>query len=194
MGESNHIWRTPTVVLKNSPSWLFKSTALLEFPYSAWIAWTRPSSMLQLLNICYRPACQTLSNAFLKPMKMWDRSCWCCRCFSMTWPLNICSTALRPGLKPACSSASSPSALTSSRSRITRSMILLGWLIRLIVRLFVHCSRLPFFGKGMTSDCVHSFGLSFVSQIFLHVAVRNFIVASPPFLSSTEGMFSTVVG
>ena len=45
MGESKHPWRTPTVILKNSPSWLFKRTAPLEFSYSAWMAWTRPSSV-----------------------------------------------------------------------------------------------------------------------------------------------------
>ena len=50
MGESKHPYRTPTVVLKNSPSWLSKRTALLEFSYSAWTTWTSPSSMLKLLN------------------------------------------------------------------------------------------------------------------------------------------------
>ena len=35
MGKSKHPLWTPTVVLKNSPSWLFKRTALLEFSYSA---------------------------------------------------------------------------------------------------------------------------------------------------------------
>ena len=35
MGESKHPWRTPAVVLKNSHSWLFNRTALLEFSYSA---------------------------------------------------------------------------------------------------------------------------------------------------------------
>ena len=42
----------------------------------------------------------------------------------------------------------------------------------------------------MTSDCVHSFGHSFVSQIF-HIAVSTIVVVSPP-LSSSEGMFSTL--
>ena len=35
MGEIKHPWQTPAVVLRNSPSWLFKGTALLEFSYSA---------------------------------------------------------------------------------------------------------------------------------------------------------------
>ena len=68
----------------------------------------------------------TLSKAFLKSMKL-------CRCFSMrTLQLNICSIALRPALKPACSSASSPSAF-AFRLRITRNITLLGCLTRLVV-------------------------------------------------------------
>ena len=54
--------------------------------------------------------------------------------------------------------------------------------------------RLPFFGRGMTNDCVHSFGHSFVTQIsFAYIIVRAAVVASPPFLSSSEseGMLST---
>ena len=46
----------------------------------------------------------------------------------------ISSTVLRPGLKPACSSVGSSFALVLSHLRITRSMIALGWLIRLMVR------------------------------------------------------------
>ena len=42
------------------------------------------------------------------------------------------------GQKPDCSSPSSNSTLTLSRLRITRSMILLEWLIRLMVRWFCH--------------------------------------------------------
>ena len=39
--------------------------------------------MLKLLRIFYRPACQTLSNAFLKSMKLWNRLLLCCGCFSL---------------------------------------------------------------------------------------------------------------
>ena len=117
------------VVLKNFPSWQLKRTALLVFSRGAWMAWTSPSSILKLLRTCHMPACQTLSNAFLKFMKLQNRSCWCCRCFSvMTWLLKICSTVLWicstvlwPGLKPACSSASSSSTLALSQLRITWS-------------------------------------------------------------------------
>ena len=47
----------------------------------------------------------------------------------------------------------------------------------------------------MTSDRVHFFGHSFVSKIFWHIyiiiAVRTVVVASPQFLASSEGMLST---
>ena len=49
VGESEHPWRTHTVVLKNSHSEQFKRTALLEFSYSAWMASTSPLSVLKLL-------------------------------------------------------------------------------------------------------------------------------------------------
>ena len=53
-------------------------------------------------------------------MKFWNRSCWCCRCFSMmTRLLKSCSTALKPGRKPVYSSASSSSALALNRMWIT---------------------------------------------------------------------------
>ena len=48
MGDSKHPRLTPTVVLKNSSIWLFKSTALMEFSYSAWMAGTSPSSCWSL--------------------------------------------------------------------------------------------------------------------------------------------------
>ena len=62
MGESRYPWRAPVVVLKNSPSWLCNWTALLELLYSAWMAWTSPSSLSKLLRTCHRPARQTLMN------------------------------------------------------------------------------------------------------------------------------------
>ena len=107
MGESKHSWWAPAVVLKNSPNWLFKRTALLEISYSGCMAWTRLSRMLKLPRTCYRLACHTLSDAFLNSMKLWNTSCWCCRCFSMvTCLLKLCSTVLWPGPKPSGSSSS----------------------------------------------------------------------------------------
>ena len=82
--------------------------------------------------------------------------------------LKICSTVLRPGLKPVCSSASSSSALALSRLRITRGVILLGCLLKLTVRQFWHRLMLPFFAKGSTSDFISFLGHSLVSQIFWH--------------------------
>ena len=55
---------------------------------------------------------------------------WIWRYFSvMTRLMKISFKVLRPGLNPACSPSSSPSALAFRRSRITHSMILLGWLL-----------------------------------------------------------------
>ena len=71
MGESNHPWRSPTVVLKNSPKGLFKKTALLEFSYTALTPLTSPSSVWKLLRTCDRPACQTLPTP---SWKLWNRS------------------------------------------------------------------------------------------------------------------------
>ena len=51
------------------------------------------------VRTCHRPACPTLWNASLTSMTLWNRLCWCCRCFSrMTQALKICSTELWPGL------------------------------------------------------------------------------------------------
>ena len=154
------------------------------------MAWTS-SSVLKLLRTCHRHVCQTLSNAFLKSMKLWKRSRLCYRCFSMmTRLLKICSTVLRPGLKPACSSTSSFSALAWSQMRISRSMVLLWWLIRLMVQCFWQCLWLSLFGKGMTSDCVRFFGHFSVCKIFLHITVRT-ATASPLCLSNSEEMLFT---
>ena len=62
-----------------------------------------------VLILCFfvvanKAACQTLSKAFLKAMKMWERSCWCWRYFSQRiCRLEICSVVLLPALKPVCS-------------------------------------------------------------------------------------------
>ena len=125
-------------------------------------------------------------------MKLWNKSFWCCWCFSMrTLQLKICSTVLHPALKPACSDDSSSPALDFRWLRIMQSITLLGWLIRLIVLWFLHCLRFPFFGTGIISDCVHSFGHFFCSQIHWHRAVRALTTSLPPFFTSSEGMLST---
>ena len=146
MGESKHLWQTPTVVLKNYLSLPFQRTALLELSYRAWMAWTNPSTVLKLLRTCHRHACQNLSSTFWKSMKLWNRLRWHCRCFFvMTRLLKICSTVLRPGLTPVCSSAGRSSALALSQFRITHRMILLGWLIRLIGTIVLTLPEVAFF-------------------------------------------------
>ena len=80
--------------------------------------WEKVSLMVYLLLSWITPLAD-----FLKTMKLWKRSRWCCKCFSvMTRLLKICSIVLRPGLKPAWSSASSCSALDLSQLMITWSM------------------------------------------------------------------------
>ena len=44
---------------------------------------------IKVLRTCHRPACQTLSNAFIKSMKLWDRPLWCCRYFSIMTPQSL---------------------------------------------------------------------------------------------------------
>ena len=62
MGEIKHPWRD--TYLKNSQSWLLKRTALLEFLYTARMAWTSPSCTLKLLRTCHRPTYQTVTRRF----------------------------------------------------------------------------------------------------------------------------------
>ena len=125
-------------------------------------------------------------------MKLWNKSLWCCRCFSMmTLQLKICSTVPCLALKSAWSSDSSSSALDFRWLRIMQSITLLGWLIRLIILWFSHCLRFPFFGSGIINDCVHSFGHFFCSLICWHRAVRALTTTSPPFFTSSKGMLST---
>ena len=75
--------------------------------------------------------------------------------------------------------------------RMIFGMILLGWLMRLIVRQFWHCYRLPLLGSVMTKNWVHGVGQSPVCQILLHIVVRAVITSSPPAWTSSAGMLST---
>ena len=108
VGESKYLCRTPTVVLKNSPGWLFKRSALLEFSYSE-----RLELVLHLCQSFWGPA--TGLHAGLRQMPSW--SLWSCETDhagivgASLWLLKICFTVLKPGLKPSCSSASSSYAL-----------------------------------------------------------------------------------
>ena len=103
--ESEHPWHKSIAVFKDSPSWGFKRTALLEFPNTSWIAWTSLSSAMTLLKTCHNPACQTVSNAFLKSKKLWNRSriCWVLLYDdSIMEDLFYCAGPRKPGLNPAC--------------------------------------------------------------------------------------------
>ena len=69
---------------------------------------------------------------------------------------------------------------------------LLGWLVKLMILQSWHCLRLPFFGRGITSDLVHyvdhfsvprSYGIDLL--VFL-----LFLPRSIPLLISSEGVSS----
>ena len=69
---------------------------------------------------------------------------------------------------------------------------LLGWLVKLMVLQSWHCLRLPFFGRGITSDFVHSvshFSVPKSSDIDLLVFLL-FLPTSTQLLISSEGMSS----
>ena len=64
------------------------------------MTWIRFVLMLYFFMVAHKAACQTLSKAFLKSMKTWQRSCWCWRYFSQrmrrlrgqNYPLVWCHT------------------------------------------------------------------------------------------------------
>lgn len=58
------LW-TPTVNWKKYPSWLLRSTTLIEQLYSASVTWMS-SYMLTFHITCHSTLCQTLLDAFLK--------------------------------------------------------------------------------------------------------------------------------
>ena len=131
--------------------------------------------------VAHKAACQTLSKAFLKSVKTWLRSCWCWRYFSHRMRrVKICFVVFLPALKPASSSAMICSACGFNLFSMIFSMILLGWLMRLVVRQFWHCCMLPFLGSLMTTDWVHGVGHSPVCQILLQIVVIAMITSSPP--------------
>ena len=105
--------------------------------------------------------------------------------------MKICSVVLLPALKPACSSATIFSTCGFNLFSMIFSMTLLGWPMRLIVRKFWHCCRLPFLGSVMTKDWVHGVGHSSVCQILLQIVVRAVITSSQPAWTSSVGMLLT---
>ena len=105
--------------------------------------------------------------------------------------LKILSVVLLPSLKPACSSAMSFSACGFNLFSMIFSMTLLLWLMRLTVRYFWRCCRLPFAGSVMTKDWVHGVGHSPVCQILLKIVLRTVITSSLPAWTSSAEMLST---
>ena len=155
------------------------------------MTWIRLAPMLYLFMVAHKAACQTLSKAFLKSMKIWQTSCWCRRYFSQRiCRLKICSVVLSPALKPACSSVMI-SAYGFNLFIMIFSMTLLGWLMRLIVRQFWRCYRLPCLGIVTTEDLVHGVGHSPVRQIWSQIVVRVAITPSQPAWTSSAEVLST---
>ena len=145
--------------------------------------------MLYFRIMFHRAWCYTRSKAFFKSTNTWYTSLWCCWYFSQSMHrLKIYSVVLIPSLKPACSSAMMFSACGFCLFSRTLSITLLGWLMRLMVRQFEHCWRLPFFGSVMTRDGVHVVGHCPVCQILLQIFVRTSMVMLPPCLMSSDGM------
>ena len=135
----------------------------------------------------------TQSNAFLKLIKAWKRSFWCCRYFSdNTQRLKICSTVPLPILNPACSSASINSAFDWSLLSSIFSITLLWWDIRLMVLPFLQSCILPFLGIDITIDFVHCSDHILVCHILLHMVVRTVVIWSPPAYSISACMLSTL--
>ena len=105
--------------------------------------------------------------------------------------MKICCVELLSALKPVCSSAIIFSACGFDLFSIIFSITLLGWLMRLIVRKFWQCWRLPFLGSVMSKEWVHGVGHSPVCQIVLQVVVRAVIISFPPHWTSSAGMLLT---
>ena len=105
--------------------------------------------------------------------------------------MRIYPVVLLPALTPVCSSAAIFSACGFNLFIMIFSMNLLGWLMRLTVRQFWHCCRLPFLGSMMTKDWVHRVGHSPVCQILLQIVVRSVMTFSPANWTSSAEILST---
>ena len=69
--ESKHSCRTPTFVRSQSPMLLLKRTALVVLSQRFLMIRIRLALMLFFFMVAHKAACQTMSKAFLKPMKTW---------------------------------------------------------------------------------------------------------------------------
>ena len=70
VGESRHPCQTPTVVRNQSPMLLLKRTALVALLKRFLMTWIRFVLMLYFFMVAHKAACQTLSKAFLKSMRV----------------------------------------------------------------------------------------------------------------------------
>ena len=145
--------------------------------------------MLYFFMVAHKAGWETLSKAFLKSMKTWQRSCWHWRYFSQRiLRLKICSVVLLPALKRASSSAIIVSAFGFYLLNMIFTITLLGWLI---VRWFWYCCMLPFLRSVLTKNWVHRVGHFPVCQILLQIIVRTVVTSSPPAWTSSAWMLST---
>ena len=146
--KDRHPCRTPTVVRNQSSTLLLKRTALVALLQRFLMTWIRFVLMLYFFMVAHKAACQILSKAFLKSMKIWQRSCWCWRYFSQRIRrLKICSVVLLPALKPACSSAMILSVCDYSLFSMIFSMTLLGWLMKADRSVVLALLQVTFLGK-----------------------------------------------
>ena len=141
VGDRRHPCLTPTIVLLLSLIWTARIT--LSKSYST--LRTRFALISYFHMVALKAACHTLSKAFLKSIKTWYRFCWCRRYFSLgILRLKICSVALLLTLNPTCSSAIISLACGLSLFKMTFSMTLLEWLMRLIVHSSDRAVSCPF--------------------------------------------------
>ena len=100
--------------------------------------------------------------------------------------MKICSAVPLPALK-VCSSAMIFLACGFDFFSMIYSIVLLVWLMRLLIRWFLHSCKVPFLGSVMTKDWVHGVGHSPVCQI----VVKAVITSSPHAWTSSAGILST---
>ena len=71
VGEIRHPCRTPAVVQNQSPTLLLKRTALVAVSLRFLMTQIMLALMLYFFMVAHKAPCQTLSKAFLKPVKTW---------------------------------------------------------------------------------------------------------------------------
>ena len=95
--------------------------------------------------------------------------------------MKICSVVPLPALK-ACSSAMIFLACGFDFFSMIYSIVLLVWLMRLLIRWFLHSCKVPFLGSVMTKDWVHGVGHSPVCQIVVKAVITSSRMLGPVLL------------